>query len=72
MRIEIEIPKEFEYDYNTDRFKEFFERVLCDIKGGDLCGRYEQETAEMFIGAFKESKILEEEKTVQEEAEQER
>lgn len=58
MRIEIEIPKEFENDYKVDMFKDFFSRVLCDIeKGKCLCGNYEKETAEMFLKAFDESKI---------------
>ena len=58
MRIEIEIPKEFESDYKGDMFKDFFSRVLCDIeKGKCLCGNYEKETAEMFLKAFDESKI---------------
>lgn len=57
MRIEIEIPVEFESDYRGDKFKDFFSRVLCDIKDGTLCGNYEKETVEMFIKAFEESKI---------------
>ena len=57
MRIEIEIPKEFEGDYSKDRFDEFFCRVLSDISDGTTCGRYERETAEMFLKAFSESKI---------------
>ena len=57
MRIEIEIPKEFEPDYVEDKFKDFFSRVLSDIKTGDLCGRYEREIVEMFINAFEESKL---------------
>lgn len=57
MRIEIEIPKEFEGDYNKDKFDEFFCRVLSDISDGTTCGRYERETAEMFIKAFVESKV---------------
>ena len=57
MKIEIEIPKEFEGDYNEDKFKDFFGRVLCDIKDGVLCGKYEAETAEMFMKAFAESKV---------------
>ena len=57
MRIEIEIPKEFESDYKGDMFKDFFSRVLCDIENGTLCGNYEKETAEMFLKAFDESRI---------------
>lgn len=57
MRIEIEIPKEFEGDYNKDKFDEFFCRVLSDISDGTTCGRYERETAEMLQKAFEESKI---------------
>lgn len=56
MKIEIEIPKEFESDYKRDKFKDFFSRVLCDIENGVLCGNYEKEIAEMFIKAFDESK----------------
>lgn len=57
MRIEIEIPKEFEIDYKQDKFKDFFSRVLCDIEEGKcLCGNYEIEIIEMFAKAFKESK----------------
>lgn len=56
MRIEIEIPKEFEHDYKSDKFKDFFSRVLCDIEDGTLCGNYEKETVEMFLKAFDESK----------------
>lgn len=56
MRIEIEIPVEFVGDYKSDKFKDFFWRVLCDIKNGTLCGHYEEEIAEMFIKAFDKSK----------------
>ena len=58
MRIEIEIPKEFEKDYNEDRFKDFFERVLAEIIYSDgCCGNYEEETAQMLKKAFEESKV---------------
>lgn len=56
MKIEIEIPKEFEKDYKGDTFKDFFSRVLCDIDNKGMCGNYEKEIAEMFIKAFDESK----------------
>lgn len=60
IKIEIEIPKEFEADYNSDRFKDFFMRVLIDTEinlsnNEYLCGLYEQETTEMFIEAFQNS-----------------
>lgn len=56
MRIEIEIPKEFECDYDMEKFRDFFSRVLHDISKGRLCGKYEQEIAEMLQKAFEESK----------------
>lgn len=55
MKLIIDIPKEFEAEYNGDKFKDFFSRVLCDIDKGTLCGNYEKETAEMFLKAFDES-----------------
>ena len=62
MRIEIEIPKEFEKHFNEDKFKDSFERIMADIKhslenGDCLCaGRYEHETIEMLENAFENSK----------------
>ena len=50
MKLTIEIPKEFEVDFKTDKFKDFFSRVITDMNC--LCGNYERETAEMFIKAF--------------------
>ena len=56
MKITIEIPEEFEIDYKTDKFKDFFQRVLADMKDYSVvCGNYEKETAEMFLKAFKDS-----------------
>ena len=31
MRIEIDIPKEFEEHFNQDKFKDSFERIMADI-----------------------------------------
>lgn len=62
MRIEIEIPKEFENHFNQDRFKDSFERIMVDIKhslenGECLCaGKYEYETIEKLQKAFENSK----------------
>ena len=54
MKILIDIPKEFEIDYRTDRFADFFERVKADM---DLmCGNYEIETANMMVNAFTKSR----------------
>lgn len=61
MKIEIEIPKEFEGDYNSDKFEDFFTRVLYDIEMemngyfNGICGNYEEETAHMFVKAFQNS-----------------
>lgn len=55
MKILIDIPKEFEADYNTDRFAEFFQRCLADMD--TCCGNYEQETAEMMEKAFEKSRL---------------
>lgn len=59
MKIELEIPKEFENDYMSDKFTDFFDRIIGDTTYGCLCGRYETETATMFIEAFKNSKRVE-------------
>lgn len=56
MKIVIDIPKEFERDYNVYRYKDFFGRVMADMNC--LCGNYEKETAEMFIKSFDESVYL--------------
>ena len=55
MKIEIEIPKEFEKDYQDNKFKEFFMRVIADVDGNGLCGLYEEETAYMLWDAFQNS-----------------
>lgn len=62
MRIEIEIPKEFEKHFKQDKFKDSFERIMADIKhslesGYWLCaGRYEYETIEMLQKSFENSR----------------
>lgn len=68
MKILIDIPKEFERDYDQDKFKEFFERVIADMTSDDwlLCGLYEKEIAEMFIKAFENSKTYDPESTNEE------
>ena len=63
MRIEINIPKEFEEHFNQDKFKDSLERIMADIwhslENGDcLCaGRYEYETIEMLEKALEDSKL---------------
>jgi hypothetical protein len=55
MKILIDIPKEFEVDYNTDRFADFFHRCIADM--GTCCGNFELETAVMMEKAFTESRL---------------
>lgn len=54
MRIEIEIPKEFEEHFKQDKFEDTLHRLSADAHL--IAGDYEQETAIMLIKAFKESK----------------
>ena len=62
MRIEIDIPKEFEEQFKQDKFKDSLERIMADIEhslnnGDCLCaGRYEHETIEMLQKAFENSR----------------
>ena len=62
MKIEIEIPKEFEEHFKQDKFKDSLERIMADIWhsleiGNCLCaGRYEYETIEMLEEALENSK----------------
>ena len=62
MRIELEIPKEFEEHFKQDKFKDSLERIMADIKhslenGDCLCaGRYEYETIEMLEKSFENSR----------------
>ena len=53
MKITIEIPKEFEGHWKTDRFKESIERLKADIHF--VAGNYEEELADMLIRAFTEA-----------------
>lgn len=55
MEIKINIPKDFTGDYIADKFKDFFSRVIADIDCNGMCGRYEEEIAEMFLKAFDDS-----------------
>lgn len=63
MIILIDIPKEFEVDYNADRFAEFFHRCFADM--GTCCGNYEYETEEMMEKAFAESRLYDPDKVVE-------
>ncbi len=63
MKILIDIPEEFEVDYNSNRFADFFHRCLADM--GTCCGNYEQETAWMMEKAFTESRLYDTDKVVE-------
>ena len=62
MKIEIEIPKEFEEQFKQDKFKNSLERIMIDIwnlleNKNCLCaGNYEYETIEMLGKALENSK----------------
>jgi hypothetical protein len=52
VKLTIDIPREYERDFITDKFKDFFSRVIADINYDGMCGDYEKEIAEMFLEAF--------------------
>ena len=58
MKVVIDIPKDFEGNYIVDKFKDFFLRVIADIDCKGLCGRYEEEIAEMFLKVFDDSNVF--------------
>lgn len=58
MRIEIEIPEEFEVDYTADKFADFLARVKADIDCNGMCGNYERETADVLEESFKNSRVV--------------
>lgn len=57
MKIVIEIPKEFECDFNKDKFNETFCRLSVDAHL--MAGNYEKETLGMLSNAFENAKVLE-------------
>ena len=61
MKITIEIPEDFENEYNNDKFSDTFIRVLSDLlllqKDMILTGHYEIETLKMLRQSFEESEI---------------
>ena len=69
MRIEIEIPKEFEGHFEQDRFEDSLHRLCADAHL--IAGNYEKEVAIMLIKAFKESKLAYDVEKVVEELEEE-
>ena len=59
MKITIEIPKEFEEQYNRDKFEDSLKRIETDIDYQEcysLSGLYELELIEMLRKAFNRSK----------------
>jgi hypothetical protein len=57
VKLTIDIPIGYERDFNVDKFKDFFSRVIADINCHGLCGNYEKEIAEMFLEAFEKAII---------------
>lgn len=63
MKVLLDIPEEFEIDYRTDRFGDFFKRAKADMSA--ICGRYERETADVLAKAFEESREYDPNKVVE-------
>lgn len=58
VKVSLDIPEEFVNDFSSNRFHEFFERVLADMNGEGACGNYEKETAQMFRKAFANASVV--------------
>lgn len=56
MKIQIQIPKEYESHFSEDKFEDSLRRLSADAHF--LAGNYERELATMLVKAFKESKIV--------------
>ena len=56
MEIILTIPKEYEKEFNKDKFTETLSRLKEDANC--LAGNYEKETADMLITAFQNCKVL--------------
>lgn len=70
MKLVIDIPKEFERDWNNDQFQDCFGRVLADLKDTSfISGNYEKETLEMLQSAFRDAKEYDKEHDQSEEIE---
>ena len=63
MKVLIDIPEEFEIDYRTDCFREFFERAKAGAN--IMMGTYERETADVLAKAFEESRPYDLDKVVE-------
>ena len=55
MKVEIDIPGEFEDHFRRDRFEDSLRRLHADA--GVLAGRYEKEIASMLIRAFRQARF---------------
>lgn len=58
MKLQIEIPKEFEKDFEDDKFTDYFQRVYCAIPHCAMTGTYEEETTNMFLNSFKKAEVV--------------
>lgn len=58
MKLQIEIPKEFEKHFENDRFEDSLNRLEGDAGTFCLAGKYEIELCEMLIKSFKEATII--------------
>lgn len=55
MKVIIDIPKEFVYHFETDRFADSLKRLKSDAHL--IAGNYEKELMDMLIEAFKNSRV---------------
>ena len=59
IKVTLDIPKEFADTFKTDKFRDFWGRILSDMDSNGLCGNHEKEIAAMLCKSFEQASVVE-------------